>query len=61
MNSKYEILTFNSKMLYYLKIQDSDARNIISNLDSLLERYFIIYYLSAESCEVRSIYKASSH
>ncbi|CAK56993.1 unnamed protein product (macronuclear) [Paramecium tetraurelia] len=52
-NSKYEILNYNQKLLYFLKASDSDGRNIILNLDLLLE--------SPESWESKSINQFSSH
>ncbi|CAD8070790.1 unnamed protein product [Paramecium sonneborni] len=52
-NNKYEILTYNQKLLYFLKLSDNDGRNIILNLDLLLE--------SPESWESKSVNQVSSH
>ncbi|CAD8188799.1 unnamed protein product [Paramecium pentaurelia] len=52
-NSKFEILTYNQKLLYFLKVSDNDGRNIILNLDLLLE--------SPESWESKSVNQFSSH
>ncbi|CAD8170343.1 unnamed protein product [Paramecium octaurelia] len=52
-NSKFEILTYNQKLLYFLKASDNDGRNIILNLDLLLE--------SPESWESKSVHQYGSH
>ncbi|CAD8201019.1 unnamed protein product [Paramecium pentaurelia] len=52
-NNQYEILNYNQKLLYFLKASDNDGRNIILNLDLLLE--------SPESWESKSVNQISSH
>lgn len=43
-NNKYEVITHNIKLQHYLKLTDNEERNILLNLDSLLERYRITKY-----------------
>ncbi|CAK61389.1 unnamed protein product (macronuclear) [Paramecium tetraurelia] len=53
MNSQCEMVINNQKLLQFLKVSDNDGRNIILNLDSLLE--------SCESWESKSIKQVGSN